>query len=307
MAETVERWPDFLAIGAPKAGTTALFRAIARHPEVSLPAAKEPRYFTSPGKRPSFPGPGGKESADSVIHDRHEYLELFKKCSGSQKIGDGSTGYLYHPAASANCYSQVPTARLIAVLRQPVSRAYSQWLHLRHKGVEDIEDFETALAAESRRIESGWRSGWHYQRSGFYGEQLQRWLSYYPREQLLILFHEDWIARPAETLAQVFRHIGVNETISVAVTRENVSSRSPRWTWLHHQMMNSSLPRSLAQKYLPLWGRDAITRLIGVFNLKAGPRLDPELRSRLSVAYHDDIDVIESITGRDLSHWRGAA
>lgn len=306
MVDTVDRWPDFLAIGAPKAGTTALFRAIGRHPEVSLPASKEPRYFTSPGARPNFHGPGGEESADLVVYDRHDYLELFRKCPATWKIGDGSTGYLYHPAAPANCYSQVPTAPLIAVLRHPVSRAYSQWLHLRHKGIEDIDDFETALAAESRRIELGWRPGWHYQRSGFYGEQLQRWLRYYPREQLLILFHEDWITQPAETLAQVFRHIGVDETASVTVTRENVSSRSPRWTWLHHRMMNESAPRRLARHYLPLWARDRVTKSIGVFNLKPGPRLDPEVRGRLSVAYHDDFDLIESITGRDLSHWRGA-
>ena len=155
MAAIVERWPDFICIGAPKAGTTALFRAIGRHPQVFSPPEKEPRYFAYKGSRPHFLCPGGEESADAITFDRDEYLRLFGRCPSTQKTGDGSTGYLYHPEAPANCRAEVPSAPLIAVLRHPVDRAFSQFLHLRQKGIEEIGDFEAALDAESRRIELG--------------------------------------------------------------------------------------------------------------------------------------------------------
>lgn len=90
----------------------------------------------------------------------------------------------------------------------------------------------------------------------------------------------------------------------VRVTRENVSSRQPRWAWLHHRMVEHNALRRWAQRRLPLALRDAITRPITAVNLKPGPKLDPELRAKLAVFYHRDLERVEALTQRDLSAWR---
>lgn len=254
--------------------------------------------------KPDYPCPGGRSNADTISYLNKDYLDLFKNCSDQLRAGEASTAYLHHPDAPANAFDQVPSARIIAVLRHPVDRAYSQWLHFRQEGFETSGDFEAAWSLERDRKEKGWRTAWFYRERGFYALQLDRWLSYYPREQLLILFYEDWLERPLETLARICEHLGVRNFDSPMPTRENVSSRQPRWKWLHHRMAQDNVLRKWAQAYLPLWVRDAITAPITKVNLKSGPKIDPSLRARLAITYHEDINRLEILTGRDLGHWK---
>jgi hypothetical protein len=218
--------------------------------------------------------------------------------------GEASTAYLHHPEAPANAFSKVPGARIICVLRHPVERAYSQWLHLKHEGYENSPDFETAWNREAEYKAQGWRPAFYWQERSLYAQQLARWLDYYPREALLIQFYEDWLQRPLETLNQICTHLGIDRFESPKLAFENVSSRQPRWAWLHHQMVRQNAVRTWAQRHLPLWLRDAITLPVRRINLRPGPSLDPALRARLAVNFHEDITRLEALSGRNLDHWR---
>lgn len=296
--------PDFLVIGAAKAGTTALFRALARHPRIFCSPEKEPRYFAYPGSAPRFSCPGGMDNAAKIVVNEADYLHLFSGCPVGAMAGEASTVYLAAPAAPEAAFRLVPQARLVAILRHPVERGYSQWLHFRQEGLETIDDFEAAWNLEDERVARGYRPAWHYRDRGFYGRHLGTWLEHFPREQLLILFYEDWVERPVETLNQVFVHLGVESLAAPVITRENRSSRQPRWPWLHHRMVDNNTLRRWAQRRLPLFVRDAITNLVTGFNLKSGPRLDPRLRAKLAHAYHEDLRTVEALTHRDLAGWR---
>lgn len=296
--------PDFLVLGAAKAGTTALFRALCRHPQIYGSPVKEPRFFVFPGVKPSFACPGGSANAAEVVWDEAAYLHLFAACPTGHLAGEASATYLASPTAPAVAARYVPYARLIAILRHPVARGYSQWLHLRQQGLEPIADFETAWNATEERMAQGYFPAWHYRYRGFYGRQLDCWMKSFPREQLLILFYEDWLQRPEQTLQAIFRHLGVAATPNLHVTRENVSSRQPRWPWLHHRMVEDNAIRRWAQRHLPLYLRDAVTHAIGGINLKKGPRLDAGLRAKLAVTFHRDLDHVEELTGRRLTDWR---
>src|SRR6185369_6769916 len=195
--------PDFLIIGAAKAGTTALFRSISRHPRVFGSPVKEPAFFAYAGSPP--PAPWGRRR----ISDEAAYLRLFADCPPGALAGEASTEYLSSERAPSTAFRYVPQARLIAILRHPVERAYSQYLHVKQNGREPEASFEAAWAAEEQRIEQGWRPGTHYRTRGFYARALARWLEVFPREQLLILFYEDWLARPADTLGRVWAHLGL--------------------------------------------------------------------------------------------------
>lgn len=266
---------------------------------------KEPRYLTYPEMTPRYVGPGADRVASHVVTNRADYLALFAACPAGFVTGEASPDYLMEVATPQTASRLVPDARLIAILRHPVDRAYSQFLHERHLGKEPCASFEQAWEAGDARIAQGWRPVYAYRQRGFYGAQLTRWLEHFPREQLLILFYEDWRTRPADVLAQVWRHLGLEPMDRPVVTEENVSSREPRWTWLQRRLADEEHPaRRLARRMLPLWVRDVVTRTGDAISLRPGPPLDPALRAKLARVYHDDLTTLEALTGRDLTHWR---
>jgi hypothetical protein len=304
MTAAIGRLPDFLVIGAPKAGTTAFYRALMRHPRVFFTDPKEPTFFSYAGTPPRFAGPGGDGYAQMFIHDERRYLDLFRGCPPEAIAGEASVIYLSCPRAPVTAVRYVPNARLIAILRHPVTRAYSQYLHVRHEGNEPCRDFEQAWHADDQRHAEGWVPGACYRRLGYYAAGLSRWLQHYPRERLLVVFYEDWCEQPARVLEQAWQFLGLEPQADPIVTRENVSSLQPRWPWLHHRMIADSPVRRLAQRFLPRGVRDAMTAPLRGLNLRPGPGLDPLIRARLAATYQDDLDRLEALTGRDLSAWR---
>ena len=296
-------WPDFLLIGAPKAGTTALYRALSRHSEIFLSAEKEPRYFAYMNTTPNFNGPAGTRIENSIVRLEKDYLQLFQACPEGCVAGEASSAYLYSAEAPANAWSTIPNLRIVAVLRHPVDRAYSQWLQMTQEGLE-TESFEVGWKLEEQRRDANYPPLWFYRDRGFYGRDLSNWLQYFPREQVLVLFYEDWLTHPQETLYRVYQHLGVGVNKINKVTREHVSSQQPRWAWLHHRMVEDNKLRQWAQSNLPLFVRDAITLPVKKLNLRAGPALNPTVRARLTSVYLDDIVLLEKLTGRNLEHWK---
>jgi hypothetical protein len=305
MPASQKKLPDFLIIGAAKSGTTALFKAIGRHPHVFSPTRKEPRFFAYAGNPPMFHGPGGAANAREVCHDEANYLKLFKNCGPHQLAFEASTEYLANESAPETAAKYVPSTRLVVVLRHPVERAFSHYLHLRSEGVETCASFKEAWDSCQLRRTAGWRPVFDYKSRGFYGAQLTRWAKHFSPEKFLILFYEDWLSRPTEVLCRTWKHVGLEPMNNPIVTRENVSSRQPRWQWLHRHMVDPENPiRLLAQRTLPLWARDAVTGPVTAINLTQGPTLDPEIRRSLAETYHDDLEVVEKMTGRNLDAWR---
>ena len=300
-----KRWPDFLLIGAAKAGTTALFAAITQHPAIYSHGEKEPRFFSYPDTTPAFAGSGANRHIKRIIYKKVDYLRLFSGCPAGCIAGEASTNYLADEIAPQSAGLLIPNARLIAILRHPVERAYSQFLHLLQEGHEQAASFEDAWNDGDRRMNENWRPVFWHRHRGFYAQHLNRWLKHFPREQLLILFYEDLRDNPADTLGRIWQHLNVAPMSNLLVPRKNISSRQPHWAWLHHHMNDQDNPlRRLAQRTLPLWARDAVTHGVGAVNLRPGPSLDPKLRARLALTYHDDLTKLEALTGRDLTHWR---
>ena len=197
--------PDFLILGAQKAGTTALYAYLRRHPHITGPSWKEVSFFDrhwtrgEPWYRGNFP---------NVLRSRGDV------------VGEASPSYLFHPLAPQRVAVLVPSAKLIAVLRNPVDRAYSHYQHEVALGREPLS-FEDALEAEDERTrgeeerllaEPGYFSyaWWNYTYAarGRYAEQLERWLAVFPREQLLILPSEELLGEPERTHTRVLEFLG---------------------------------------------------------------------------------------------------
>jgi hypothetical protein len=202
--------PDFLLVGAPKAGTSALHKALAGHPELFLPAVKEPKFFLTDGPPPaSGGGPGDVETWGEHVWKQADYEALFDPAPPGARTGEGTVFYLYDLDAQQRIHDLVPDARLIAVLRDPVERAHSNWAHLRSAGLEPEADFLVACGLENERRDAGWAHFWHYVAEGRYGEQVEHLLELFDREQVLLLDYDDLRVAPVATADRVCDFLGV--------------------------------------------------------------------------------------------------
>ncbi len=150
--------PDFMIIGAPKAGSTALHAALERHPQLFMSTPKEPKFFMTDGapRRAQHRGPGDAHSAREWVWRREQYEALFDAAPPGAVRGESSPFYLWDRDAHRRMAALVPDAKLIAVVRDPVDRAYSNWTHLRADGLEPVAGFLAACDLEDRRAAAGW-------------------------------------------------------------------------------------------------------------------------------------------------------
>src|SRR6478736_3390115 len=134
--------PDLFVIGAPKAGSTAVHGALATHPSIFMSSPKEPKFFLC-GEQPppSQSGPGDAHSRQEWIWRRDHYEALFDPAPEGTLRGESTPFYLWSADAHRRIAEVVPHAKLIAVVRDPVDRAYSNWTHAWTHGYEPVGDF----------------------------------------------------------------------------------------------------------------------------------------------------------------------
>lgn len=301
-------WPDFFIMGAPKAGTTALHAALSAHPELFLSRIKEPKYFLcddAPPPRSAHRGPGDAHSRREWVWRRDEYLRLFDEAPVGTLRGESTPFYLASHAAQTRIRESVPEARLIAVLRDPVDRAYSNWMHLRSDGLEPEPDFLAALAAEPARAAAGWAPFWHYRGLGMYGAQLAQLLELFPRDQVHVLRYRELVDTPAEALAAVCDFLGVSAPPPWTPSAENTKPFVPVGT------RNDALRRlvrvgaSLGQWAPPQAWRRVSAPLIR--RLHAGGSHRPPLtrsdRRHAITLFADDIARLEGLLGQSFPTW----
>jgi Sulfotransferase family len=297
--------PDFFIAGAPKAGTTALHSALARHPELYLSPVKEPKFFLTEGPPPTQGGPGDARTYREHVWRRADYEKLFAGAPAGPLRGESTPFYLYRADAQLRIRALIPDARLIVVLRDPVERAHSNWTHLWSAGLDPIDDFVRACAEEERRIAAGWADFWHYQRLGLYGRQLEHLYSVFPREHVLVFRYRALLADPAVLLDQVCGFLGVRQGVLTEVPRENVTAH-PEPTARHRVTSGVVRAASAVTSRLPghPWA-GVIDRLERSLQAGARPRrpLTWAERRALLPAFEADIRLLESLTGEDFSDW----
>lgn len=203
--------PDFLIIGAQKGGTTFLYNVLRRHPHVEAAVKKEIHFFdTSRFRR-------------GVDWYRTHFPRQQQEDGQRVITGEASPYYLFYPHAARRVAETIPQAKLIALLRNPIDRAYSDYQHTLRQGNETL-GFNEALDLEEERLrgekekilaDESYRSI-DYRRSsylarGIYVDQLEEWHRYFDPKQLLILKSEDFFASPLETLELVLEFLGLPE------------------------------------------------------------------------------------------------
>lgn len=262
--------PEFFVIGAPKAGTTALYEALCQHPSIYMPGVKEPQFFTTDQRR-------------WRIKSRFKYLSLFSSAAPGQIVGEASTSYLSSPAAAIRVHQNFPKAKLVAVLRHPVERFRSSYWYYVVNGWEPAGSLEEA-------IENAHRIGDFPSRRhllfGLYHAELSHWYPLFPREQIRIYLYEELRSDPQAVLRDLFGFLGVDPHFTAVMPEANVT-QAPRSRRLHELM------RGWPQAF------DGVRRL----NLVSPPPMRTETWDLLLDYYRPDIEQLQGLIGRDLSHW----
>jgi hypothetical protein len=292
--------PNFLVIGAQKAGTTALYQYLKQHPQIYMSPVKEPHFFSFEGEKPVSLGQGRKLT-DHITHIE-AYRRLFEGVSAEAAVGEASPSYIYIPQSAERIRHHVPEAKLIAVLRNPADRAYSNFLYAIKLGREPLTDFAQALSEEDARIQNGWGAFWHYKRKGFYYEQLERYFDKFDRNQIKIYLYEDLDAEPVVVLRDIFSFLGVDESYVPDISaRHNVSgvpkSRTSRAVVTGIETVTPFLKRVLPADLRRV--RESIRNKV----LHEPPPLSAETREQLAELFREDILKLQNLIHRDLSAW----
>jgi hypothetical protein len=297
--------PDFLVIGAPKAGTTALHTALARHPGLYLSRVKEPKFFLTDGPPPDRGGPGDAQTYREHVWRREDYEALFSAAPAGTLRGESTPFYLYDLAAQRRIRDLIPDVRLIVILRDPVERAHSNWTHLWSAGREPAGDFLRACAEEDRRVAAGWSAFWHYLRLGRYGEQLDHLFTLFPREQVLVFRYIRLLDEPARVLDEICAFLGVDQGIISEIPRENVTSH-PERSIAHAALSWVLRGAEAAGRHLPGAAAAAATaRIERILQRNARSRQPLTWQERQAVLpkLEDDIRLLERVTEADFSDW----
>lgn len=257
------RFPDFVIIGAAKSGTSTLFSYLEQHPGIFVSDPKEPCYF---------------DLDDSWGRGEQWYASLFSDARPDQLCGEGSTNYTRWPQVDGvpqRMKALIPNAKLIYLMRDPITRSYSHFVHRWsrevHPGEPFTESFSQFVAHDPMCLDGS-----------DYTTQIERFLDYYPREQLLLLTFEELASDPRATLRQVFAFLGVedispemelgrreNDTRSVLERRirNQIMSRYRRISlaghpvsrllpqgfkeWFFHRLQESKAGRRTASQFVP--------------------------------------------------------
>jgi len=283
--------PNFLIIGANKAGTTSLYRYLGDHPQVYMSPVKEPGFFAFEA------GQQAGDGAQAVGGSLEAYLRLFDGVRDEKAIGEASTRYLANARTPARIHAMIPDARLIAVLRNPVERAFSAYSTRVFEGTEPAT-FADAIADELDRRAAGVPSERYYVGVGFYGLQLSRYLEYFGGDQLRVYLYEDSVEDPVSMLKSAFAFLDVDPSFTPDTsTRYNRTQHRPKSRALIRLARARPVMR-VARATVPGRARAAIRQRLSVV-----PELPDDVRRLLIDVYRDDILLTQEIIGRDLSAW----
>ena len=279
--------PTFFLVGAPKAGTTSLFRYLGAHPEISVAAMKEPCFFA-----PEVPV---DPETDAHRRDWDAYLQLFAHAGAARAIGEGSVAYLSSPNAAGAIYARLPHARILMMLRDPADRLFAHYSAARVAGVT-TRPF-TDWVSEQQGIESARAPVFGSVWAGCYATHLARFQSHFPAAQLHVSDYDDFIADADAVLAAIFAFLDVDASVIIdRAERHNVTTIS-KWPALDALRPPMS---ALLQQMLPpavfararAWSREP-------FHLTP----TPADRAHAIALYRHEIESLSQMTGRDLSRW----
>ena len=299
------RKPEFFLVGAPKCGTTAMHAYLRRHPEIFMPRGKEVHYY------------GSDLSSLASQLTPEDHAALFADAGEERVAGETCIWALYSRLAAAEMRRDVPNAKIVVMLRNPVDMVYAQHSELVYQWVEDIISFPRALDAEEDR-----RQGRRLPKSAYsvppqillyrdvakYAVQVERYMDAFGPEQVHVIIYDDLKSDPSNTYKALLEFLGVDASfrIEMPVINPNKRIRSIRLRKLLHRpsaMLHRACKRIIASDAV----RQRWFERLDAWNVGFRPRppMKEKMRRRLQADFARDVERLGRLLGRDLMHWVG--
>jgi hypothetical protein len=300
------RKPTFFILGAPKCGTTAIAQYMASHPDVFLSSPKEPHFFDG----------NYEKGVASYLHDH------FARWGNELAAGEATPSYFAVPFAAERIRHDVPDAKLIVMLRDPTSRAFSSWWMLHVRGMESLS-FADAIAAERLQSASGhplekanavtaWeahveqiRAGKQldirtYLHTGHYAIHLRRYFQLFPKQNIKIIFSHQLRENPEKVIRDLWSFIGVDSQAPLpdfeAVNEALGAGVKPVLKWI--QIFGLMRLRGMFPESIRAWLKEILARIGG------RPEMELVIKKHLVEYFEPHICELELLLGEDLSVWR---
>lgn len=298
--------PTFLIIGAQRAGTTSLYRYVGQHPAVFVSPVKETNFFAADWSAIESEDLGASKAS---IRDVNAYRHLFQGSEHCEARGEASPSYLSAVGAPDRIHGLVPDTKLIVLLRNPIERAYSRYLQARLKGREQAPTFEEALDHQSRLLDQEawlpWKHGFvTYYDGGMYAKHIERYWTYFAKGQLGVWLYDDLRSDTAKVCAEVFDFIGVDSAYEVQTERFNASG-VPRSALLDRAIRAGRNTTPAVKRWVRRWMPDSFhSRVRSAHNRNfEKPQMKSDTRAHLVEVFRADVERLQRLIGRDLSHW----
>lgn len=286
--------PNFFVVGAAKSGTTSLYRYLEQHPDVYMSSIKEPHWFSRVS-----PNPG---RGIHPVTSEAGYLRLFKEWRGERAVGEASPSYLWDAAAPGRIEQSAPNARIIIVLREPISRAFSHYLMDVHAGRQDLPFYE-ALEEDYARTAKGWGISNLYVDLGLYCGQVSNYIETFGRENVLVLVFEEAFAdldSTSETVERVLSFLEVDPAVvdDIGYRRQYNPLVAPRSRLSRFLLGRRGLQR-LGRRLMPGEWRWFLRDKVLSRRVEK-PRLEPQAVEFLRRIYAPEIACLERLLGYKL-------
>ncbi|ACK68796.1 sulfotransferase [Gloeothece citriformis PCC 7424] len=298
--------PNFLIVGAAKAGTTSLHYYLKQHPDIYMPSQTKETFFFSGFTPEMFPGQGN-QYAQLAITSLEKYQELYEEVGNEKAIGEACVAYLYYHDLTIPRILEIlgRDVKIIISLRNPVDRAYSNYLHHIREKWEPLS-FLDAIKAENWRKEQGWWWGFQYIPVGYYYNQVKAYLDVFGREQTLIILYDDLSKDGLEVMNKIFHFLEVDTSFVPDLSiRHNISSTL---TLSRNQSLGKFLnePNPVKRKIktmLPYKIYQQLIKSLTEINTYNAHPLSSKIRNQIIPFYREDIQKLQDLIGRDLSLW----
>lgn len=305
----INQGPNFLVIGAAKSGTSAMYAILEQHPEIFMSPIKEPHYFAFAGME--SPGLKSADGRPLTINEKavtkiDKYLDLYKHAGNAVARGECSVSTMFFPDRSIPAIKALNSdMKLIAILRNPVDRAYSSFNHARRWGIEAEVDFKKALDIEDLTTNENSPLLMRYKALSYYAEQLKPFVDEFGEKNLHVIIYDDYRADPGLSIEKLFSFLEVDSSFKPDFGLErNVSVVPDRSNKLHRLMVERGPIKNLIHALLPWQMRRGVAYKIKRMFFKRPERLLPAYREILTDVFKDEVIKLEKLLAIDLSVWK---
>jgi hypothetical protein len=293
--------PNFLIIGAQKAGTTSLINYLSKHPDIFVPEDKEISCFYN-------------DADYNKRFIKYPFIRYYDNWKKEKYAGNAPVNLLYFAKTTSKLiYELNPSIKLIAILRNPIERLYSAYWFFVRCGLE-TESLDSALKRELYILKRGnfkELSNFTYVGHGFYYEQLMNFYKFFDRNQILVLLYDDFKNDPAQILKSIYNFLEVKEYINNDLLHKkyNVSSKA-RIQSIHNFVFRDHfikyiykrvIPEGLRYKVRLKFNKKILKRNLEQFNY---PPIQPSTKQYLLKVFEEPNNKLQSFIGRELSGWQ---